>query len=127
MSHAAWIQTSRIRGGLRAGWQALFNDVDVVLCPPMPIVAFPHDHSSPIRARQLEVEGKKVPYGNQLAWAGIATSNSLPATTMPIGRDGSGLPIGVQIIGGYLEDRTTIAFAGLVEREFGGFTPPPNL
>ena len=39
----------------------------------------------------------------------------------------SGLPIGVQIIGGYLEDRTTIAFAGLIEREFGGFTPPPNL
>ena len=33
--------------------------------------------------------------------------------------------IGVQIIGGYLEDRTTIAFAGLIEREFGGFTPPP--
>jgi amidase len=31
----------------------------------------------------------------------------------------------VQIIGRYLEDRTTIAFAGLIEREFGGFTPPP--
>ena len=25
---------------------------------------------------------------------------------------------------GFLDDRTTIAFAGLVEREFGGFTPP---
>ena len=49
----------------------------------------------------------------------------LPATTMPIGRTASGLPIGVQIIGGYLEDKTTIAFAGLIEREFGGFTPPP--
>jgi amidase len=31
----------------------------------------------------------------------------------------------VQIIGGYLEDRSTIAFAGLIEREFGGFTAPP--
>jgi amidase len=47
-------------------------------------------------------------------------------TVAPIGRDVSGLPIGVQIIGGYLNDRTTIAFAGLIEREFGGFTPPPN-
>jgi amidase len=36
----------------------------------------------------------------------------------------SGLPIGLQIIGPYLEDRTTIAFAELVEREFGGFVPP---
>jgi hypothetical protein len=26
-----------------------------------------------------------------------------------------------------LDDNTTIAFAGLVEREFGGFTPPPSL
>jgi amidase len=44
---------------------------------------------------------------------------------MPIGRTDSGLPIGMQIIGGFLEDRTTITFAGLIEREFGGFTPPP--
>jgi amidase len=127
MSHAAWIRTSRIRGGLRAGWQALFEDVDVVLCPPMPTVAFPHDHASPSETRQLDIDSKKVPYDNQIAWAGIPTSNGLPATTMPIGHDDSGLPIGVQIIGGYLDDRTTIAFAGLVEREFGGFTPPPGL
>jgi len=59
------------------------------------------------------------------AWAAIATLNGLPATTMPNGRSESGLPIGVQIVGGYLEDRSTIAFAGLIEREFGGFTPPP--
>jgi amidase len=44
---------------------------------------------------------------------------------MPNGRTESGLPIGVQIVGGYLEDLTTIAFAGLIEREFGGFAPPP--
>jgi amidase len=33
----------------------------------------------------------------------------------------------VQIIGGFLQDRTTIAFAGMIEREFGGFTPPSPL
>ena len=80
-----------------------------------------------VAGSQFEVDGKKVPYGDQIAWAGIATSNWLPATTMPIGHDDGGLPIGVQIIGGYLHDRSTVAFAGLVEREFGGFTPPPNL
>lgn len=47
------------------------------------------------------------------------------ATVAPIDRSADGLPIGVQIVGGYLEDRTTIAFAGLLEAEFGGFTPPP--
>jgi amidase len=73
------------------------------------------------------VDGKKVPYNDQIAWAAVATLTGLPATAAPIGRDASGLPIGVQIIGGYLNDRTTVAFAGLIEREFGGFTSPPNL
>jgi amidase len=58
---------------------------------------------------------------------GPATLNGLPATTAPIGRTETGLPIGVQIIGGYLNDRTTIAFASMIESEFGGFTPPPML
>jgi len=96
-----------------------------VLCPPMPTVAFPHDHS-PLFARILDVDGAKVPYFVQSVWAGIATLNGLPATTMPIARTDNGLPIGMQIIGGFLDDRTTIAFAGLIEREFGGFTPPPG-
>jgi amidase len=92
----------------------------------MPTTAFPHDHS-PQLARKLDVDGAKIPYLDQMGWAGLATLNGLPATTMPIGHSDSGLPIGVQIIGGFLDDRTTIAFAGLVEREFGGFTPPPDL
>jgi len=126
MSHPEWVRKSFIRGGLRARWQVLFQDVDVVLCPPMPTVAFPHDHA-PQRSRQLDVDGTKIPYNDQLAWAGIATLTGLPATVAPNGRTERGLPVGVQIIGAYLEDRTTIAFAGLMEREFGGFVPPPEL
>ncbi|MGH7212310.1 MAG: amidase family protein, partial [Acetobacteraceae bacterium] len=125
MSHAAWQHTSGIRAQLRAQWQALFHEVDVILCPPMPTPAFPHDHS-PERTREIEIDGRRVPYVNQVAWAAVATLVGLPATVAPIGHSESGLPIGVQIIGGYLDDHTTIAFAGLIERTFGGFTPPPN-
>jgi amidase len=123
-SHPDWVHTGLIRRGLRARWQALFQDVDVIICPPMPTPAFPHDHT-PQRARQLDIDGKTVPYGDQGVWAGIATLNGLPATTMPIAHEGN-LPIGVQIIGGFLDDNTTIAFAAMIEREFGGFTPPPG-
>jgi amidase len=123
MGHVDWVRKSRIRGGLRARWQALFEEVDVVLCPPMPVLAFPHDHA-PQRTRQLDIDGQRVPYGDQKAWIGVATLTGLPATVAPIGRSESGLPIGVQIIGGYLDDRTTIAFAGMIEREFGGFVAP---
>ena len=123
ISHPEWVRQSRIRSGLRARWQALFQEVDVVLCPPMPTPAFPHDRS-PQLARKLDVDGAKIPYLDQSVWAGLATLNGLPATTMPIEHDDRGLPIGMQIIGDFLDDRTTIAFAGLVEREFGGFVPP---
>ncbi|MBV9248769.1 MAG: amidase [Acetobacteraceae bacterium] len=126
MSHSAWVQTSRARQALRAQWQALFRDIDVLLCPPMPSPAFPQDHS-PIRTRELEVDGKKIPYSDQIAWVSAATFTGLPATVAPLRHVEGSLPVGVQIIGGYLEDRTTIAFAELIEREFGGFTPPANL
>lgn len=63
----------------------------------------------------------------QVVWPAAATLPGLPATAIPIDRSEAGLPIGVQVIGPYLEDRTTIAFAELIEREFGGFVPPPGL
>jgi amidase len=125
LSHRDWLMTARLRAGQRERWRNLLTEFDVVLCPPMPTPAFPHDHNEDRRARQLEVDGRQVPYFDQVVWAGPATLLGLPATTAPIDHTDTGLPIGVQIIGGYLEDRTTIAFAGLIEREFGGFVPPP--
>ena len=70
------------RDGLRAGWQALFQEIDVILCPPMPTPAFSHDHS-PMRTRQLDVDGKKIPYYDQIAWSTVATLTGLPATVAP--------------------------------------------
>ena len=125
MSHAAWVDTTRNRNGLRVRWQALFRDVDVLLCPPMPTPAFLHDHS-PQETRKLMIDGRTVDYGDQVAWCAPATPMGFPATVAPIDRSPDGLPIGVQIVGGYLSDLTTIAFAGHIEQAFGGFVAPPN-
>jgi Asp-tRNA(Asn)/Glu-tRNA(Gln) amidotransferase A subunit family amidase len=58
ISHPDRGRTGFIRSGLRARWQALFQDVDVLICPPMPTPAFPHDHSPvpnpPARHRRQE-------------------------------------------------------------------------
>jgi amidase len=118
-----WAAAAGVRTRLQAEWAMLFKQWDVVLCPPMPTVAFKHDHAEP-SARHLDVDGQSQPYINNIIWAGPATGAGLPATVAPIGRTESGLPIGVQIIGPYLEDSTPIQFAQLLEQAFGGFVPP---
>src|SRR5215831_111308 len=126
LSHRDWIAADRIRTGLSQRWRELFRHWDVVLTPVMPTLAFPHDHSE-MRTRRIQIDGSDYPYQDQLVWPGVATTTGLPATVVPIDRSDTGLPIGVQIVGPFLEDRTPIAFAELIEREFGGFIPPPAL
>ena len=98
---------------------------DAVICPVMPTPAYPHDHSGDQEARRINVDGKDYVYPDQLAWPGIATLPGLPATAIPLGLSPEGLPVGVQIVGPWLEDRTPLKLAELIEREFGGFVPPP--
>jgi amidase len=125
LSHRDWVAASRVRASIGQRWRELFREWDVVVCPIMPTPAFPHDHS-PQPSRRLQIDDKDYPYEDQVVWAGLATLPGLPATAIPIDRTGDGLPIGVQLIGPYLEDRTPLTFAKLVEREFGGFVPPPG-
>jgi Amidase len=61
---------------------------------------------------------------DQLAWPGIATLPGLPSTAIPTGFAPDGLPVGVQMVGPWLEDSTPLKLAELIEREFGCFVPP---
>jgi amidase len=106
---------------------ALFREFDVILCPPCSVLAFPHDHVEDLENRHIDIDGAAHPYLSLAVWATFATPPGLPATVMPIARSQAGLPIGMQIIGPFLEDRTPLAFAQLVEREFGGFALPPGM
>lgn len=114
------------RQQLRARWAAFFDDYDVLLCPNVQTTAFPHDHSEPMQARHLTVNGEPRDYFEHVVWAGLATVSYLPATVAPVGQAADGLPVGIQIIGPYLEDRTTIAFAAALAGVVGGFVPPPD-
>ena len=125
-SHADWIKADRARSGINAQWRKLFGEFDAVLCPVTSTPAFPHDHSPDQRARRLMVDGVPYPYQDQMSWISFATLSGLPSTAVPIGLSPEGLPIGMQIVGPYLEDRTTLRLAELIEQEFGGFTPPPG-
>jgi amidase len=125
LSHRDWVMADGGRTRLRAQWRELFKTFDAVICPVMPTPAYPHDHSAEQESRRITIDGKDHVYPDQLAWPGIATLPGLPATAIPTGFAPDGLPVGVQIVGPWLEDRTPLKLAELIEREFGGFVPPP--
>jgi amidase len=124
-SHSGWVLDDGARARLRVQWHQLFKSFDAVICPIMPTPAYPHDHSLEQEKRRIAIDGKEYVYPDQLAWPGIATLPGLPATAIPLGLSSAGLPVGVQIVGPWLEDRTPLRLAELIEREFGGFVPPP--
>jgi amidase len=126
LSHRDWLMADGGRSRLRAQWRDLFKTYDVVICPIMPTPAYPHDHSGDgdQETRRIKIDGKDYVYPDQLAWPGIATLPGLPSTAIPTGFAPDGLPVGVQIVGPWLEDRTPLRLAELIEREFGGFKPP---
>jgi amidase len=125
LSHRDWVIADGGRTRLRAQWRELFKTFDAVICPIMPTPAYPHDHSPDQEQRRIKIDGKDHVYPDQLAWPGIATLPGLPSTAIPTGFAPDGLPVGVQIVGPWLEDRTPLKLAELIEREFGGFKPPP--
>ena len=121
-----WMALLDTQAQIRRRWAELFESFDVVLAPVHAAPAFPHDDEPDMQKRTLRLNGEEVAYFAPAAWAGLATLGNLPSTVIPVGQTRAGLPFGAQVIGPYLEDRTTIGFAELVEREFGGFRPPPG-
>jgi len=76
--------------------------------------------------RTVTANGKPVSFGDQLFWAGYSGVAYLPSTVAPLGLTKEGLPVGVQIVGPQFGDRTCIAFAKLLEKQFRAFEPPPG-
>ncbi len=115
-----------VRHEIRARVGEFFRHYDVLLLPVNPVPAIPHDHSEPMPLRKIRVDGAERPYFELFSWIALATMAYLPATVAPVGRTPAGLPVGVQIVGPFLEDRTTIDFAARLEALLGGFQRPPG-
>jgi len=114
----------RRRARAREAWRAFFDDWDVLISPMALDAAFPHQEGVQAQ-RVLPVDGEEVPYMMEIVYSMWAIFAGLPATAFPAGLDSAGLPLGLQAIGPNLEDRTTLRFAQILEREWQGFQPPP--
>jgi len=124
LHHRDWLGLNETRHQMRWRWAEFYKEWDLFLCPPAASAAVPHDHEGERHERTIEVNGRRVLAVDQLFWAGLTGMVYLPASVAPIGLTPGGLPVGVQIAGPQYGDRTCLAFARLLEREYQAFVPP---
>jgi len=122
--HKHFLAAEDRRIAARAVWQKYFETRDAFFLPTAFVTAFPHDHSTNVDNRVLTTPNGPRQYSDLLFWISFATLTGLPATTAPVGLTREGLPVGIQIIGPYLEDATPIDLAGKLADVLGGFRPP---
>ena len=126
MRHRQWLSYNERRLQMRKRWEEFFTQWDAILLPVMPCPAMPHDHSEPMPSRMASVGGEQRPYWDLTTWMAPAGACYLPVTVIPVGRLKNGLPIGIQIVGAYLHDRTTLDLAEHLLPLVGGCPRPPG-
>ena len=123
LSHRNWIRQNYAREQIKISWSKFFEEWDVLICPQLATTAIEHDHKK-ISERTVMVDNQEQRYFQQIFWPGLAVNAHLPSTVFPTGLSSDGMPIGLQVIGGAYEDKTTIKFAELYEEEFKTFVVP---
>jgi amidase len=121
-----WTVADERRAHGRRAWAEAFTGLDAFLAPVLPTPAFPHDTERGFIERTLDYDGVAHPYAVGTLWAGAIGVMRLPVVVMPAGQTASGLPVGVQIIGPYLQDRALLARAARMDAVTGGFVAPPG-
>ncbi|NOT54458.1 MAG: amidase [Deltaproteobacteria bacterium] len=124
MRHREWLSYNERRQQMRKQWEDFFHTWDAILLPVMPCPAIPHDHSEPQAARLASVGDAQRPYWDLITWMAPAGACYLPATVVPVGQLTNGLPVGIQIVGPYLHDRTTLDIAKHLLDMVGGCPRP---
>ncbi len=88
-------------------WDALTRAYDAIALPV-----------APTPAQKLTEETEKNEYVTDL-FTVPASLCSLPALSLPVGKDADGLPVGLQLVGGKYKDDELLALACAFEREVG--------
>lgn len=106
---AARIESQRTENNERMA--AVFDDVDLVICPTNPDVAFAAEGPIP-----TEVDGRSVELGNNGALTIPANFYGNPSISIPVGTV-DGLPVGMQVMARHHREDWLLGLAALVERE----------
>ncbi|MBH5338793.1 amidase [Streptomyces pactum] len=112
MSAGDHLRAQRARTLIRGAWTRLLQEVDVIAAPTVPMTAVPAAQES-VTWPDGTVESVSDAYVRLSAPANIT---GLPALSVPAGHDTAGLPIGMQLIGRPLDERTLLRTGHAYER-----------
>jgi amidase len=111
---------------LTEAWQSALAGLDAVLCPATAVVAQPHS-AIPRVLRSLLVDDQSYPFDALAAWSVLASVGHQPSVTLPAGPGaGTGLPVGLQLVGRFRDDAHLLAVAAAVDEILGGWASPPG-
>jgi len=88
---------------------SFFANHDLLLCPTSPVTAPPHDSA------ELEISRRAVGAGHAANITATFGMTGHPAISVPFGMSSEGLPIGVQLAAGHLNDRLLLQAAAALE------------
>jgi amidase len=109
----------------RAIWHEFFQHHDVLVCPVTVRAPFEHQQDNDFSSRVVAVDGVSRPYPDLIWWTTLIGMAYLPSTVVPVGFTADGLPLAVQVVGPYLEDRTCLAVARHLATELSSLVTPP--
>jgi aspartyl-tRNA(Asn)/glutamyl-tRNA(Gln) amidotransferase subunit A len=112
---AYYLQAQKVRALIRRDFERAFEDVDAILAPATPSEAFGLG----------EMEGDPVQMYLQDVFTITVNLAGLPGVCVPVGTSGSGLPLGLQLIGQPWGE-AGILDAALALEQRAGFTAAPQ-
>ena len=120
-----WSAARVARAAVRREWARFHEGYDALLCPVVPTAALPTEPGVPLTDRSIPVDGEARPALNMILWCGLIGLAYLPSTVIPAGATTSGLPVGMQVVGPYYEDRTALDVARRCDGVLGAYRIPP--
>lgn len=94
----------RRRAVIRQQWRELFDDIDVLIAPTVPVAAMDADQPE-VTWPDGVTEGPVPAY---IRFCAPANLIGLPALSVPCGFTGAGLPVGLQIVGRSFDESTVL-------------------
>ena len=102
----------RLRRRLREEFARAMREVDVLVCPTVPIKAFPIDAEAvTIKGARHPVTGPGVPSVLLTRTTSPSNLTGLPSITVPCGFTSEGLPVGLQLVGRPFEEEVILRVA----------------